>query len=278
MSSLEDKILGEKRHYYCSSSESESEAESGDEKETSTNQEINPGPPPIHPSENGCSTNTGPKGVLKDWQQFKQIEAEQRAEREKERLALIQRLSLTCKSHLDEEKEEDPDFKDMMDDSFLLEYSKKRMKEMLERPPDLPTFGCLYSLSNTEDFLNAIDKEKKGVTIIVHIYDEKVSSCKNMNDCLKELSTEYPEVKFCKFLASVAGVSRHFKISGVPALLIYRNETLIGNFVKVTEELGTEFSSNDLENFLIEHGMLIDKSFVPTIIRQGNFITSDDVD
>lgn len=277
MSNLEDKLLGEKKEYYCSSSESENE-ESEDETDIPKTVEVDTGPPPLNPPERGCSTNTGPKGVIKDWQQYKQIEAEQRAEREKERIALIQKLSFTCRSDLDKEKEEDPELSDLLEDPFLMEYSKKKMEEMLGKISKMPKFGIVHTLSTGQEFLDAIDKENKGVTVIVHIYDEKVIDCKNLNICFNELCKEYTEVKFCKLSASNAGVSKHFKVSGVPALLVYKNGTLVGNFVKVSEELGCEFSVNDVENFLIENGMLIDKSLVPSIIKQAEFKIDDQLD
>lgn len=47
----------------------------------------------------------GPKGVLNDWRKYKQLETEQRAEQKKEMEQLIKKLSLTCRSHLDDEQE-----------------------------------------------------------------------------------------------------------------------------------------------------------------------------
>lgn len=269
MSTLEDKLLGEKTHYYCSSSESEAEEESGDENEAPKTVETSSGPPPVEVSESGSSTNTGPKGVIKDWQKFKQLEVEQKEERERERLALIQKLSLTCRSDLDQEKEENPELSEFLEDAFLLEYSKRRMEEMLNKANELPKFGRVINLTTGQEFLDAIDKENKSVIIIVHIYEEKVPACKMMNECLKELCKDYPEVKFCKILASAAGVSKNFKVSGVPALLVYKNGSLVGNYVKLSEEFGNEFTSADVENFLIENGMIFEKSCISNIIKQS---------
>ncbi|KAJ8942928.1 hypothetical protein NQ318_003812 [Aromia moschata] len=74
MSTLEDKILGEKLHNYCSSSE-ESENENSDSEESikqkaPTEEEYSA--PEINKWE-GTSSNTGPKGVIKDWQRYKQL-------------------------------------------------------------------------------------------------------------------------------------------------------------------------------------------------------------
>lgn len=50
--------------------------------------------------------NSGPKGVINDWRRFKQLETEQREEDCREVEKLIKKLSLTCRSQLDEEKEQ----------------------------------------------------------------------------------------------------------------------------------------------------------------------------
>lgn len=74
---------------------------------------------------------------------------------------------------------------------------------------------------------------------------------------------------------SAAGLSKHFKKEGVPALLVYKNGQVIGNFVRVTDSLGTDFYASDVESFLLEHGMIVDKNCVPTIIKNS---TADDSD
>ena len=81
MATLDDKLLGEKLHYYCSSSEDE--AGSDDENDTksgSRSGQASGSSATFTPSQpwDGSSANTGPKGVLKDWQRYKQLETEMR--------------------------------------------------------------------------------------------------------------------------------------------------------------------------------------------------------
>ncbi|XP_069701562.1 phosducin-like protein [Periplaneta americana] len=283
MTTLEDKLLGEKAHCYCSSSESEGEKSDDEDsgKETQTSSTIrgeNSAPLPDPYKWEGSSTNTGPKGVMKDWQRFKQLETEKRAEQEKERQAFIKKLSLTCRSALDEEKEKneeiDPEIAELLSDEFLLQFQKQRMEEMMTKLSTLPKFGKVLNLKDGQEFLDAVDKEDKAVTIVVHIYEENVPGCEAMNGSLISLSQDYQQVKFCKMIGSVAGISKRFKISGVPALLVYKAGQLVGNFVRVSEELGDDFFSEDVESFLLEHGMLPDKTCVPSIIKSQN----DDAD
>lgn len=281
MLSLEDKILGEKVHNYCSSSESgESDTDSGDEKEPSSSKcesDIQQIPEPS--KWEGVSSNTGPKGVLNDWQMFKQLEVQKRKEQDEEKLALMKKLSLTCKSVLEEERERhselSEDLAELLTDDFLEQYRKQRMKEMLSSTSRLPKFGKLYHLKNGEEFLEAVDNENKSVTVIVHVYENTVVGCKMMNSCLSQLSEEYLQVKFCKLISSAANMSNQFKSDGVPALLVYKAGQMVGNFVRVTDELGDEFYSGDVENFLIEHGMIVDKSCVPKIVSECKKEDSD---
>lgn len=79
MATLDDKLLGEKLHYYCSSSEDEGE----DSEETpggGGGAGGGGGSTSLTTSRDwdGSSANTGPKGVIKDWQRFKQLETEKR--------------------------------------------------------------------------------------------------------------------------------------------------------------------------------------------------------
>ncbi|RLU20481.1 hypothetical protein DMN91_007091, partial [Ooceraea biroi] len=281
MSTLEDKILGEKLHYYCSSSSEDEENDSGEsdkEYEDVKYTENNAQYMTSYSEWDGTSSNTGPKGVIKDWQRYKQLETEKRESQEKERLQLIKKLSLTCRSALDEEKEKldetDPDLADLLGDEFLLQYQRQRMKEMLAKAEKL-CFGSVIDLESTDQFLEAIDEEDKSVTIVVHIYEDNVPSCEAMNGCLASLAGEYPHVKFCRILGSIAGLSKQFKKFGVPALLVYKKGQVIGNFVHMTDHLGTDFYSSDVEAFLIEHGMLNDKNCVPLIVSKNENGASD---
>ena len=84
MATLDDKLLGEKLHYYCSSSEDEGGASDDEEGQGKgarggggggSGQAVSQAP---GQEWDGSSANTGPKGVLKDWQRYKQLETEMR--------------------------------------------------------------------------------------------------------------------------------------------------------------------------------------------------------
>lgn len=272
MATLDDKLLGEKIHNYCSSSEDEghSDNEEGGESKTAAPIQLEPQISKDSTYWNGTSANTGPKGVIKDWQRFKQLETEKREEAEKEKLALIKKLSITARTAAEDEtakknEEFDRELEELLNDDFLLEFQKQRMAEMLALRDQLPTFGSLIYLTTADQLLDAIDNEQKTVTIILHIFDERVGACRILNNCLEQLAKEYTNVKFCKINGSTAGMSLKFKQHGLPALLIYKTGQVIGNFIRVSDELGDEFFVSDVESFLIEHALLPDKSCVSTI-------------
>jgi hypothetical protein len=94
---------------------------------------------------------TGPKGVIQDWQRFKQLEHEKNMEAQQERVTLAKKLAFTCMSDdLDKEIEKDKDLKsvinkkkdvknqedpdqDLLDDEFLNQYINQRYEEMRKK-------------------------------------------------------------------------------------------------------------------------------------------------
>lgn len=268
MATLEDKILGEKLHNYCSSSEDEGgsdyeDSRSGDEEGNPPKAVEAPEPPPIN-SWSGSASNTGPKGVIEDWRRFKELEAENRKELERERVALAKKLTLSVKTEREEaatkDKEElEDELNDLLDEDFLMSYQKKRMEEIMKHLQKGPKFGEVVTLNSKEEFLDAIDKEDHKVAVIIHIYSTKSVACETMDGCLNVLAADYPTIKFCRIAADITGLSHHFRVDGVPALLVYKGGQIIGNFVKLATELGNDFFATDVERYLIEFGMLPEK-------------------
>ncbi|XP_078082701.1 phosducin-like protein [Mustelus asterias] len=293
MTTLDDKILGEKLQYYYSSSEDEDSDRDENEQKTVKSPGISVGAEVRERS----AVNTGPKGVINDWRRFKQLETEQRAEQRREVRRLIKKLSMSCRSHLDEEKDQQKQrvlqdkingkmtmkecnmLHEKDDEEFLEQYRKQRMEEMREHLYSGKHFEEIYELDSSQAFLDTIDKEEKNTLIMVHIYEDDHPGCEAMNGCLICLATEYPVVKFCKVRSSVIGASARFTGNALPALLVYKCGDLIGNFVRITDQLGYDFFAVDLEAFLREYGVLPEKDVVsPTSIQSASVSRSDDSD
>lgn len=154
MATLEDKILGDKLHNYCSSSEDESENENSDCESGKHSEKTETAPPTLPKVEawEGTSTNTGPKGVIKDWQRYKQLEDDIRDADERQKLKLVSESTLTVQSVIDEEREKalalDLEMADLLNDKFLLDYQKQRMQEMLEQVNHKIKFGKPLFIQN----------------------------------------------------------------------------------------------------------------------------------
>lgn len=195
----------------------------------------------------------------------------------------MKKLSITAKTTAEEQKakeqsEFDAELEELLNDDFLQEFQKRRMQEMLAMNGMLPKFGEVVHLKNGDEFLNSIDQENKSVTVIIHIYEDKFKACKTMNKCMAKLAQEYPSVKFCKILSTVAGLSKKFKTVALPTLLVYKNGQVIGNFIRMGEEFGDEFFPSDVESYLIEHALLPDKSLMPAITSSNTAQDDNDDD
>ncbi|XP_067933926.1 phosducin-like protein [Watersipora subatra] len=249
--STDDVLLGEKMHYYCSSSEDEYEdAEEGDFVDESVSVPV----PPQH-SISGTSRNTGPKGVISDWQRLKQLEAEKRLEQEQELLALQKKLSITCRSHLDDQKAEEEDEEllkqlESMDDEFTKEYQRKRMEEIRSLIAGVPRFGTIQDLETAVEFHDVTEDAHPLTTVIIYVYEENSLACVAMEGCLQYMCKQHLSIKFCRILAHKASLSTKFSEEGVPALLVYQKGVLVRNLVALHTVLGDDFFVGDVESLL----------------------------
>ncbi|XP_041666271.1 phosducin-like protein [Cheilinus undulatus] len=302
MTTLDDKILGEKLQYYYSSSEDEGSDNEDEDGVSKTIRDANVTEPEIDYSADGSAVNTGPKGVINDWRKYKQLEVEQKAEQKKEMERLIKKLSMTCRSDLDLEKDKEKQKElqskiqgkmtmqeynmlqeEQDDEDFLQHYRMQRIEEMRRQLCRGKRFAQVYELNSGEDFLEALDKEDKSTLVMIHIYEPEVPGCEAMSGSLMCLAQEYPLVKFCSVRSSAISTSALFRDSALPALLIYKGGDLIGNFVRLTDQLGEDFFAVDLEALLQEYGLLPDKApMVPKTVRNGaivqNTVSDDDSD
>nr|SVE83753.1 EOG090X08Y3 [Daphnia pulex] len=273
MATLDDKLMGEKLHYYCSSSsESEGEDEDG-EKLPPAAGDADPAAPNGSCQWDGTSCNTGPKGVIKDYQRFKQLERERREEQKEELSKLAKKFSITCRTNAEDDKAKSEEEKleeelaKLMDESCIQDFVQQRMQEMLLRETNRLRFGSVHVIKDCDHFLAAVDGEDKSVSVIILLHEPNSPGCLSAIKAVESLSKAYTHVKFCTVRPSLISMSVNFKVSGVPALLAYKSGQLFGNFVRMTDELGEEFATCDLESYLIEHGILNDRNLVPNVVQ-----------
>lgn len=167
-----------------------------------------------------CVRQTGPKGVIQDWQEYKRLQAEKRSDQEAKKLHLMEKLSLSCKSYLDEQKDRqkaasDEEIDELLEhDPFMQQYLKERMSQMMQKANEhtsvVDRFGRLFELHNGNEYVETIDREDKNVVVICHFYAPDVEGCEAMNGCLRVLADQYKFVKFCALNTSIAGFSHEF--------------------------------------------------------------------
>ncbi|VDM01150.1 unnamed protein product [Schistocephalus solidus] len=252
--SFDDRLLGEKVDNYCSSSDEHDDSE--DDK--SFNTERAPLERPNTSLNSSRSAQTGPKGVIEDYNRFQELQAENRRQKELMVLQLAEKCTMTCRPYSEDAKaqEAEAELKALLelsedDEEFLAAYRRKRMAELQAGLQSLPTFNRIFDL-NASTFVTEIDNEASSVTVIILIYEEGVAACHSANECLKALCRAYPHIKFCRIQASSAFMSRNFSRNGVPAVLVYKNKELIGNLISINKELDDSFSPEEFETFLYE--------------------------
>ncbi|XP_033006894.1 phosducin [Lacerta agilis] len=216
--------------------------------------------------------HTGPKGVINDWRKFKLESKDRKSLPESKKEILIRQMSSPYRSQSRDDKDTRERFsrkmsvqeyelinEDMEDESCLRKYRKRCMQDMHQRLSFGPKYGYLSELQNGEQFLEAVEKERKTTTVIVHIYEDGIKGCEALDSSLSCLAAEYSTVKFCKIKASNTGAGDRFSTDVLPTLLVYKGGELVSNFISVTEQFSEEFFAVDVEAFLNEYGLLPEK-------------------
>ena len=93
---------------------------------------------------------------------------------------------------------------------------------MMAQTNQTKKFGKTIILPDADSFLDQIDGEDKSVTVIIMIHEPGAEGCEAMTGCIECLAADFPTVKFCSIKSTTAGLSKHFKTGGVPALLVYK--------------------------------------------------------
>lgn len=209
------------------------------------------------------SNFTGPKGVITDWRRFKLDNVDQTVPQKKREL--LRQMSTPRDDDKDRANRkmsvQEYEMIQDEDEHTLKRYRKQCMQEMHERLSFGPKFELVHELESGEAFLEVIEKEHRQTLVVVHIFQQGIRECEQMNSCLDCLAAEYPTVKFCRIDAVATGAAERFTTEVLPALLVYKSGELLGNFLAVTKHFNEEFFATDVEAFLNEYGLLPEKEF-----------------
>jgi hypothetical protein len=208
--------------------------------------------------------NTGVKGVINDYKDAKERMVIQDQIDRLKALAFLDRQMPTIKSVNEEEEEKQLDIDELDDDEFWRKYREERMNE-LKHDTQKPTqpqrvmergggrFGALLTVTQ-DSFVEFVEKENPSVVIVIHLYQTHLRACTRMNECIKNLSERYFNVKFAKMISTEA--KQHFDEIALPALLVYKDSKLVNVYLRMVDSVGFNFDMDDVEEFLIEEGVL----------------------
>ncbi|KAG1727560.1 thioredoxin-like protein [Suillus paluster] len=184
---------------------------------------------------------TGVKGVIRDQHEAATLQAERRAREMEEVRKRMERANLGGKTFLEEEAEKE-----------ALDAERAERRTDMLGLPKTGRFGHLREVGRG-GFVSAVEREDRGVWVVVHLYESSLDRCYALDDVLARLARTYPETKFSAGSSS-SRVSRS-KSDGMPGkfdaeeeedvdtdvlptLLVYRDGELVHNWVRVDWEAG----------------------------------------
>ncbi|CAG9530893.1 unnamed protein product [Cercopithifilaria johnstoni] len=199
-------------------------------------------------------SNTGPKGVLEDYKIRKAQLKEEESKRYEEIIARAKMCTLSGES----------------ENCNLEDIRRKRLLEMKDR---LYALRKIDELTDKEQFLNYIESSQDR-WVLIHIYDDDNEGCMTLNKVFNTLAVRHPTFKLGKVLPSTIGLSSQFKMQALPTLQVYRNELLVGNFIRITDQLGENFTADQLIHFLSENDIELELSKYP--VYEGDYYGDED--
>lgn len=162
---------------------------------------------------------TGVKGVIRDQHEAAALQASRRAREMEEVRRRMERANLGGKTFLEEEAE-----KEALD--------PERRTDILGLPKT-GRFGHLREVGRG-GFVSAVEREDRGVWVVVHLYESSLDRCFALDEMLARLARTYPETKFVRARAAALG----FASTAVSAAYRVRSKLdgMPGRFVDDDEE------------------------------------------
>ncbi|KAF8660611.1 hypothetical protein AX16_001590 [Volvariella volvacea WC 439] len=149
---------------------------------------------------------TGVKGVIRDRDEAASMQREKEENAVHELRKNMEKSSLGGKTFLEEEREKrnmwGRDVK--LDELVVKEMEKEGAKMDLLGNRKEGKFGHLREVG-LNGFVSAVEKEERGVWVVVHLYDPSLDRCYQIDDELAQLARLYPQVKFLRARAAALG-------------------------------------------------------------------------
>jgi len=217
---------------------------------------------------------TGVKGVIRDQHEAQAIQA---AKREREIEVLRKRMergNLGGKTFLEEEQEKRAleGWQEAGGGGGIEDTGPPRpvRRDVLGRPKEGP-FGHLREVGRA-GFVAAVEREERGVWVVVHLYESSLDRCYTLDDTLSRLARLYPETKFLRARAAALGFASKGPSSKPHAS---RQKSMPGRFVDEEDPYddgeGEKEPYYDEEEYEEED---VDTDMLPTLLvyRDGELV------
>lgn len=136
---------------------------------------------------------TGVKGVIRDQHEAAALQASRRAREMEEVRRRMERAHLGGKTFLEEEAEKD-----------ALDPERGEKRTDILGLPKTGRFGHLREVGRG-GFVSAVEREDRGVWVVVHLYESSLDRCFALDEMLARLARMYPETKFLRARAAALG-------------------------------------------------------------------------
>ncbi|KAG2131586.1 thioredoxin-like protein, partial [Suillus bovinus] len=169
---------------------------------------------------------TGVKGVIRDQHEAAALQAERRAREMEEVRWRMERANLGGKTFLEEERE-----KEALDLDLDLDLERRTNALGLRKTG---RFGHLREVGRG-GFVSAVEREDRGVWVVVHLYESSLDRCFVLDEMLARLARMYPETKFVRARAAALGFAST-ALSSSSSRVRSKANRMPGRFIDEDEE------------------------------------------
>ncbi|KAH9398656.1 Phosducin-like protein 3 [Tyrophagus putrescentiae] len=113
------------------------------------------------------------------------------------------------------------------DDDFIRQYREKRLNE-IQVAAQQARFGDVVEIT-ASDYVMQVNRAGEGIWVVLLLYQQGHSLCKQMQNIFDELAPKFPATKFLKSIATLC--VPNFPDSNLPAVFVYRDSQLIKQFI-----------------------------------------------
>ncbi|KAF7778528.1 hypothetical protein Agabi119p4_2873 [Agaricus bisporus var. burnettii] len=149
---------------------------------------------------------TGVKGVIRDRDEAVEMERNKNAKEMENLRNKMAAGNLGGKTYLEEEREKVARGEDQFDELVLKELEKDLAKRDVFGAPRA-RFGYLREVG-VKQFVDAVEREGRGVWVVIHIYDPSLERCFELDDLLARVAKENPATKFLRARATALGFAK----------------------------------------------------------------------